>query len=163
MDISKIKITDITPTNISHLIEGTVRSKLAAFNHQPPHIKEQAEIRAAKCAPCLTNKSCLHCGCSTPSLFYATSRSDAKKRWGPMLSKQDWEQFKTTPLYQQYINSNLSIDELRKTIQPIHKSDTLPQPTVADNSNQVLRTQRDTGSSSLSMGDQNGSISSQMG
>lgn len=51
----------------------------------PAYIKEQIEWRMYLCSPCLQKGQCDLCHCKTPVLFYSASKTDALKRWGPML------------------------------------------------------------------------------
>lgn len=62
---------------VRDFVEGYWNLFQSKFNILPLHIREQAIFRAYKCEPCLKNKSCLKCGCSTPALFYAPLKKDA--------------------------------------------------------------------------------------
>lgn len=98
----KIKIKDVTPSNIRNAVQGTFYQKVS----RPAHIEEQAQYRMKLCAPCLKRKKCHGCPCNVPGLFYAPHKVDADGRWGKMLSSDDWEKFKNTPEYKQTMNLN---------------------------------------------------------
>lgn len=83
--MSKIKLKDITPANIRNFLEGTTNSLSSRV--MPEHQKEQVIYRAALCNDCLELGRCHTCGCSTPGLFYAPKKRDAKGKWGPMLNR----------------------------------------------------------------------------
>lgn len=78
-------------SNIRNYIQGTYYNFLNGHELTPTHIKEQAFYRASLCEDCLKQGSCPHCGCSTPALFFSPLKEDALKKWGPMVSKEEWE------------------------------------------------------------------------
>jgi hypothetical protein len=104
-----MKLTDITPYNVRNFIEGTINFTKKKYNFLEPHIKEQAEYRQFLCKPCVDNLKCHGCTCKVPNLFYAQNKIDADKKWGPMVSKEEWETFKEGDKYQEYKNY---LDEL---------------------------------------------------
>jgi len=73
----------------------------------PAHIQEQALYRAFLCKPCVDRGYCDLCGCRSPHLFLAPNKTDARNKWSKMVSHSDWEEFKKTPTYGQYIKSTM--------------------------------------------------------
>lgn len=90
-----IELKQITPKNITSFIRGTSKKLLDDLDivNVPEHEAKQIIIRASTCSDCLENGSCFHCGCTTPDLFYDPKKVDAKKKWGKMMSKEEWEKF----------------------------------------------------------------------
>lgn len=103
------RIKDITFQNVRNYVEGNIFAALE--KNLPDHISEQAMYRMALCLDCLKNGRCLKCGCKTPQLFYAPMKQDDK--WGPMMSKSEWEKFKTTREYLDVINGS-NYDEVKR-------------------------------------------------
>jgi hypothetical protein len=54
-----------------------------------PHEEEQVMYRALQCPKCVEAGKCLHCGCSTPHIFFAPNRVDAQQRWGAFLTQEE--------------------------------------------------------------------------
>lgn len=71
--------------DIRNFLEGY--SNYYAQVHLPDHIREQVELRAFLCKPCLDNGKCLYCGCKTPQMFFAPSKKDSKGRFAEFLSE----------------------------------------------------------------------------
>jgi len=92
----KITIKDVTPTNIRNAAEGYTNYYLRSLT--PLHIREQAVYRASLCTPCLKAQKCLHCGCPSQKVFLSPSRKDKLNKWGKMLNKDDWKDFKDNSL-----------------------------------------------------------------
>jgi hypothetical protein len=70
-------------SDVQNYVEGNINY----FLSQPSHIQEQIELRKFMCHSCLSNKSCPHCGCPTPKMFYAPSKVDKLGRWAEFLSE----------------------------------------------------------------------------
>lgn len=60
----------------------------------PVHIKEQIQLRAFLCQPCLMNGKCLVCNCKTPVMFYAPNKVDSKDLWSTFMSEHQWNSLK---------------------------------------------------------------------
>lgn len=80
-----MQLKDVTPSNVRNFLEGNANYFLGS----PEHIKEQAELRASLCSPCLENGKCKKCGCKTPHMFYAPNKVDSAGRWSSMLTEND--------------------------------------------------------------------------
>lgn len=120
MNTNKAKIT---PKNIFEYILGNIRYQWFKFktrnfnfanfvtieenwesvldNNKLSHTQEQFLYRVyqvgEKSPECLTNKECKVCGCEIPELFFANKGcGNFQPCYGPMLSKEDWENFKTS-------------------------------------------------------------------
>lgn len=89
----RIDLKKVTSKDVQNFVEGTYQYYRP---NTPSHIQEQAEYRAYLCHPCLINKSCLRCGCSTPAMFFAPHKIDSDHKWDKMLPIPDWERFKET-------------------------------------------------------------------
>jgi len=76
----------------------------------PAHYRDQAEWRAYLCKDCLETGKCKECGCKTPQMFYAPNKKDKLDKWGPMLSKKEWEKMKPTIPY--FNDSNSIINDM---------------------------------------------------
>lgn len=104
--------------NIKNYVEGN--GKRFVKHRLPPHILEQINLRSFICSDCLKNTKCLHCGCTTPHLFYARSKKDPN--WGPYeLNKDKWENTKeSTPFYQHFVsfNTNNGLDNTDPSYPP---------------------------------------------
>lgn len=86
-----MKLKDITPHNVLNWFQGN-------FNFfqkgTPKHINEQANYRANRCPECATSSKLKCCGCPVPNAFFAPKKSCKNGLWGPMLSEEEWEDFK---------------------------------------------------------------------
>lgn len=82
--------------NVSNFIEGNINFFIenTSFFKLPTHIKEQAELRAKLCKPCLDAGACTECGCMTPEMFYASNKTCDKGLWSEMLGINDWAKWK---------------------------------------------------------------------
>lgn len=112
------KISMITPYNVRNYIEGTyykLKAQNAFSTEKEMHINQQALRRASLCSTCLDNQSCLYCGCDTPDAFFAPEKYDSKTKWGPMLSKEDWEDFQKVN-GTEYFSDNILYDSVNKKI-----------------------------------------------
>lgn len=78
--------------DIVNLIEGTAKYHLASA--LPVHEREQAALRAYLCQECLLNGKCTECGCKTPEMFYAPSKTDKKLRYAEFFNASQWEALK---------------------------------------------------------------------
>lgn len=78
--------------NAQNFVQGTTLH--AVKDALPLHIEEQVALRAFLCSPCLENKSCDICHCSTPQMFYAPKKQDSRNRWAEFLSHSQWEALK---------------------------------------------------------------------
>lgn len=74
-----------------NFIEGTY---LHTRTDLPLHVAEQVKYRMSLCPDCLKAQKCHSCSCKVPELFYAPHKTDAGKKWGPMLNPDQWEAFK---------------------------------------------------------------------
>lgn len=98
----QISAKDITPENINNFLSGHT-NYLLRNTLLPKYIKEQAEWRMKVCQPCVKAGKCLKCGCKSPQLFYAPLKTDKDGKWGTMVSKTEWDEFKrTSPQYSRY-------------------------------------------------------------
>lgn len=93
--------------NVRDYVQGT-------YNHFfkediKTHIREQAMYRASLCNKCLINGSCMHCGCSTPGVFFAPNKVDANNKWGAMLGEKNWELYK--------VENNIDISVITKEVE----------------------------------------------
>jgi hypothetical protein len=82
--------------NVKNYIQGNYnyfQYKLHDGNIED-HVMEQALYRAYLCQPCLVAGKCTGCSCTTPNLFFAPDKVDHDEKWGAMLSKEKWEEFK---------------------------------------------------------------------
>jgi len=86
----------VTSKDVRNFIEGNLNylKSSSRFMKLEVHIQEQAICRAVSCLECLNAGACTECGCTTPHMFYAPKKEDAKERWGVMLEKDDWEAYK---------------------------------------------------------------------
>jgi len=64
-------------SKIRDLIQGFYYANIPDL---PPHIREQAELRAFLCAPCTNNGSCIHCKCKTPEMFFSPLKKDSDSK-----------------------------------------------------------------------------------
>lgn len=105
-----MELLDITPNKARDFIEG---STLYATKNllTPTHIREQAIWRAFLCDECLNKGSCKICGCSTPAMFFSPNKVDSDKKWGVMLSKSKWKEFKEND---EYYNKAIKTDKYTK-------------------------------------------------
>jgi hypothetical protein len=91
-----MKLSNINIRNIKAFLQGESRLMLEFFDSLPEHIQEQVRFRihlvSDKSPQCLEGK-CIHCGCSTPDLFYADKTCD-NQCYPEMLNKEQWENFK---------------------------------------------------------------------
>ena len=70
-----------------------VRGRILAWA-LPFHRLEQILYRSRMCRPCLEAGKCTECGCTTPDLFFDPSVYCSGGKWGPMMDKENWEEFK---------------------------------------------------------------------
>ena len=70
-------------------IQGTFIEKFIGF-----HVVEQIMYRATVCSECTKAGKCVGCGCTTPDLYFTRDISCSKHRWGPIMTKENWETFK---------------------------------------------------------------------
>jgi hypothetical protein len=97
MGKKKFKLKEIlNKSNIQNFVQGTWNhfKDNSNFFELSTHVKEQAFYRAWLCQPCYAKGSCLLCGCKTPEMFYSPNKTDAGEKWGKMLNKYEWEEFK---------------------------------------------------------------------
>lgn len=80
--------------DVKNFIQGNLLSYADDVGIGVPHIREQANMRANKCPECVQAGKCVECGCKTPNMFFSPQKECSKKRWGKMLSKDDWEKMK---------------------------------------------------------------------
>ena len=95
-------------------IKNFIQGNYNYFTQNSTHINEQASMRQFMCSSCLSNGSCLSCGCKTPNMFYSPNKSDSLLRWGPMLDSESWEEFKKSSTYfniMEAMNNPLPEDE----------------------------------------------------
>ena len=57
---------------------------------------EQFVYRQVLCHVCVKNKSCSHCGCSVPGNMLTPTNECSGGSWGPMMDKEEWDQYKLT-------------------------------------------------------------------
>jgi len=88
----------ITIRDARNFIEGNLYSILGN-KLRPWYVTEQALFRAFKCYPCLKAGKCLRCGCSTPQMFFAKAKIDPDGKWGIMMGKYEWEEYRKTADY----------------------------------------------------------------
>lgn len=86
--ISYLKLK-IKAEDIRNFIQGNLLH--ASKDFLPDYMKEQAEYRAWLCRSCLVKKKCPHCSCKVPNMFYAPKKVCKLNKWGPFLSKNEWE------------------------------------------------------------------------
>jgi len=69
----------------------------------PEFIKEQVLYRMELCKDCANSSHCTHCGCISPVLFFSSTKTDALGKWGPMVSEEEWNKYKETDEYKEYL------------------------------------------------------------
>lgn len=78
----------------------------------PEHELAQVVMRALLCKDCTDNGACKYCNCKTPDQYFDPLRSDSAGKWGPMMSKDEWEAFESNlqsimlQLYSNYYRDN---------------------------------------------------------
>lgn len=55
---------------------------------------EQVVYRSITCQPCTDAGKCLHCKCKVPEKYMVPGDKCSEGNWGPMMSAEDWEDFK---------------------------------------------------------------------
>lgn len=76
----------------------------------PTYMLEQIAYRMFLCKDCLMKGSCPHCLCRAPTLFYSATKVDALKKWGPMVSEEEWILFKDSDRYKKYLDAKSKDD-----------------------------------------------------
>jgi hypothetical protein len=106
--LSKIKLSQLTPENIKGFLQGNVRKFLESYPGViDDYIYEQIQWRLGIMdINCLQNKQC-PCNCEVPAKQYE-NRPCENNCYPPMMNKEEWEQFKTlTNITKQSIETNL--------------------------------------------------------
>lgn len=118
MQLSKLKLKDITLKNIIHFFTGNIRYKnfkkqLSTIdfskyeneynwegvndNMKLSHVQEQFIYRMflvdLSSPQCITTKACRICGCDTPQLFFAKKACEGSC-YPELLNQKDWENYK---------------------------------------------------------------------
>lgn len=88
--------------DIKNFLEGTLNQ----YRSLPDHQREQAEMRAFLCQPCLQKGKCTHCGCKTPAMFLSPSKEDSEQKWGKFLDETQWTALKNNiTQYHEYLST----------------------------------------------------------
>jgi hypothetical protein len=89
---------NLTLDNARSLV--TAYTNIAADKLGVPILKDfqnmQILLRRKLCQSCFENKRCHGCTCKVPGLFYDPYRIDHDKKWGPMMTKNEWDNFLAT-------------------------------------------------------------------
>jgi len=84
-----------TVKNILSFLEGNIKYNLNRLGMQPEYIQEQVTYRLYQCKDdCLPNEECIICSCP-PEKKAFTKKSCNPKRFGDLMNKEDWDNFKT--------------------------------------------------------------------
>lgn len=121
----------ITIKDAKNFIDGHFQS-LLANQFRPWFITEQALFRAMKCYPCLKAGKCLKCGCKTPQMFFSKAKTDSDGKWGVMLSKSQWMEYRKTEQYKQTLAQINAYVNLEKYGYDKELLDSLPRVEVND-------------------------------
>lgn len=83
-------------TNIGRFVQGYTRKFSETFGLLEDYKKEQVIWRGEVAKECLSNSSCLYCGCDTPAKFYSDEACEdpVRKCYPAMLSLGGWEKYK---------------------------------------------------------------------
>jgi hypothetical protein len=81
---------------VGRFLKGYLSYFSESFGLLPEFKQEQVIYRTEKAKECVTNKSCLYCGCDTPAKFYSDEGCEdpVRKCYPDMMDKDTWEQFK---------------------------------------------------------------------
>lgn len=83
-----------TVENILSFLEGNIKYNLNKLDLLPQHIQEQVTYRLYQCKDdCLPNEKCIICSCP-PDKKAFTKKSCNPERFGDLMSKERWEEFK---------------------------------------------------------------------
>ena len=82
----------INLVNIIMFAQAHVFQWLDQRGRLPKFITEQIEYRVAQCIDCVTQGSCMSCGCKVPAKLYQLIGCKSE-RWGRLLWPHEWKRF----------------------------------------------------------------------
>lgn len=82
--------------NIGRFFQGYRRRFSETFGLLEVHKQEQVVWRGEQAKECLTNGSCVYCGCDTPAKFYSDEACEdpVRKCYPDMMPKEVWDKYK---------------------------------------------------------------------
>lgn len=98
MNIGKVRLEDLVNPQkwkqygiylLKKLLKKLDNSTVLLSNYE----MIQYGYRAAKCYPCLVNKSCFHCGCNTAGKMSNKTDACSLEYWGPFMTDEEMEKF----------------------------------------------------------------------
>jgi hypothetical protein len=99
----------ITIKNIKQFVEGNSMLLGDRLGLVDSHIKEQVEYRASICyESCFKGNQgrCEECGCKVPGKWYVKESCNDGKKFPDLMSKEDWELFKSSLEVKKIIDAN---------------------------------------------------------
>lgn len=87
----------MTIKDVTNFVVGNYNYYVDRHN-MPNHIREQILFRMLKCAKCTYRGKCVHCGCTTPNMFFSSTKVDSEENWPSefILDKEKWEAYKAS-------------------------------------------------------------------
>jgi hypothetical protein len=81
MDITKIKLEDITIANAINMGVGTINVNKSKKGTLSDRLEAMISYRKAKCPACVEEGSCLTCGCTIDSMMAAPNKKCPDGKW----------------------------------------------------------------------------------
>jgi hypothetical protein len=75
------------------LLKWTLKKLGDTPTYLEEHEIKQYMLRILACQPCVKNGNCLKCGCSTIPKMNTQSDECSIGRWGPFVSKEEWDEY----------------------------------------------------------------------
>ena len=69
----------LTLKDIKNVVEGNNNYYLSTLS---PEVLSEIDKRMEACPLCVTAGKCIKCGCKTPEMFYALSKTCPDNKWG---------------------------------------------------------------------------------
>jgi hypothetical protein len=87
---------DIFSTRVFSYLESKIQAIFGIFIKKEDAVAyaEQVIFKRAMCPECYQNGSCIHCGCNFSELSVSKKAKCSEKRWGVMMNKEDWSEYK---------------------------------------------------------------------
>lgn len=95
-NLKKRGLKDVLSSRIFSYIESKLQLFSGVYLKKDDVISyaEQVIYKRVMCNDCYIAGECLHCGCDFNDLTVSTIASCSKNKWGKIMNKNDWENYK---------------------------------------------------------------------